>query len=172
MKSENTVVNDVNTLLDILRQASNGLISFDGCDGAGKTTLAQDISRALGHEAIDLDPFLNQQTGEFFGALRLLELKQQIDDALMRTPVVLLSGVCMRRVLGALNRVAAVSVYVQRITQAGLPGDMDFIDVESGIEASADVLENFGVLDHEIYEYHRQYRPRSNADVVFNRRSA
>ncbi|MGN6232083.1 MAG: hypothetical protein ACTHNZ_13100 [Trinickia sp.] len=164
-------MDDVSVLVGVLSRLSRGLISFDGCDGAGKTRLACDISRALGHEAIDFDQFLTRQTGEFFKALRLPELKQQIGEALTRSPIVLLSGACMREVLAALNRVAAASVYVQRITQAGLPSDMDFIDVESGIEASADVLANFSVLDHEIYAYHRQHRPRTNADVVFNRRA-
>lgn len=171
MHSESIIVDDINVLVGVLSPLSRGLISFDGCDGAGKTTLARGMSRAFGCEAIDLDQFLNRKTGEFFHALRLTELKQQIDEAFTCSPIVLISGVCMRKVLAAINRVAATSVYVQRITRAGLPSDMDFIDVESGIEANAGVLANFSGLDHEVYTYHRQHRPRAHADVVFNRRA-
>lgn len=160
---------DVTTLVDVLRPLPSGVVSFDGCDGVGKTTLAHKISDALGYEVVDLDKHLTRETGEFVSAIRSSELVQEIDDALACSPVVLLSGVCMQTVLAAINRPAAVRVYVQRNTAAGLPGDLDFFDVESGIEASVDTLSLFNDLELEIYTYHRQHRPRSNADIVFIR---
>jgi hypothetical protein len=142
---------NVTALVEVLRPLPSGIVSFDGCDGAGKTTLAQKISDALGHDVVDLDKHLVRDTGEFVNAIRLAELVKDIDGALTRSRVVLLSGVCMQQVLAAVNRSAAVSVYVQRNTSAGLPGDIDFIGVESGVEASDDVVSYFNELELEIY---------------------
>ncbi|WP_321947862.1 shikimate kinase [Paraburkholderia sp. J10-1] len=169
MNARRVVVTDVGELAEALRPVAGGLITFDGCDGAGKTTLALKLSEALGHEVVDVDKHLNRQMGEYVKAIRLSELASDVESAFARSPVVLLSGICMRQVLVAINRIATVAVYVQRNTPMGLAGDSDFIDVESGLEASKDVLSFFTELDREVYAYHRAYRPRENADIVFTR---
>lgn len=168
--AENRIeLREVAKLVEELRPIRAGLISFDGCDGAGKTTLAEEISSALRRPVIDLDKFVAPETGEFVHALDLVTLVQELDSALASSPVVLLSGVCMRQVLETINSNAVVSIYVQRNTQAGLPGDIDYIDVESEVEASADVLELFDELNLEVYAYHRAYRPRTKSDLIFIR---
>lgn len=110
MGSASIILDNISVLVDMLIPLPRGLISFDGCDGAEKRN-SHVMSLAHSGEAINLDQFLNRRTGEFFRALRLPELKRQMDGALTRSPIVLLSGVCMREVLASLNRVTVASVY-------------------------------------------------------------
>jgi MoxR-like ATPase len=163
-------VRDVPQLADLIKQVSSGLVTFDGCDGAGKTYLARQIGQALDLPPIDLDTYLEKDQGEFVGALRMDELKRDIEEALGRSPVVLVSGICMRRVLEEIDRRAALTVYVQRNTSAGLIADSVFIDAEAGEYVDESYRDHcFSGLDPEIYDYHREYRPWMNADIVFVR---
>lgn len=154
---------------DVVRSVTAGLVTFDGCTSAGKTTLAATVSKELGLPLVDLDDYVVRNEGHFVNALRSDELKAKIETELAQSPVVLVSGVCMQEVLRLIAIPAATSVYVQRNTAVGLPGDLDFIDAESGIEAHADILQHFSELDREVYAYHRDFRPRSRADVVYVR---
>lgn len=162
---------DFNLLVEHFRQLDEGLVTFDGCDGAGKTTLARAAAEALGCCAVDLDKHLVKETGEFIGALRVDEFAKNLDDAFTSSRVVLLSGVCMQEALLRIGRQSAIRVYVQKISRAGIPCDLEFIDVENGIEASPDVLALFEELHMEVYAYHRRYRPRSKSDIVFIRKA-
>lgn len=170
MSLKRTDVRSVSELEGLLKSVTSGLVTFDGCDGAGKTYLARQIASAMGLTSIDLDCYLVKETGNFVSALRLDELTCAIGAALARSPVVLLSGVCMRQVLEAIDRSDSMYVYVQRNTSTGQVADSAFIDVESGVEVGLEYIKScFSGLDSEVYTYHRKYRPWTNADIVFVR---
>lgn len=144
-----------------------GLVTFDGAPHAGKTWLAREMGRALGCPAIDLDCYLNRQQGAFIDALRITELTCSIDKARARSAIVLLSGICMLRVLDMAKLHAALSIYVQRLSPMGIPNDLDTTDAENGKPFDDDP--DIPSLFKEIHIYHADYRPLANADIVYRR---
>ncbi|PRG36690.1 hypothetical protein C6T52_14220 [Burkholderia multivorans] len=126
-----------------------------------------DLASRLKCPAIDLDPYLERERGEFSNALRLTELASAIEQACRQSPVVLVAGVCMREVLDRLGIAAARHVYVQRNSTMGIPCDLDILDLEDGRQIIDTSL--FGELDREVAAYHDRYHPRRNADVVYVR---
>ncbi len=162
-------VTDVSDLESLLRTVEHGLIAFDGCTSAGKTTLMNNLARRLKCPAIDLDQYLDRQRGEFVNALRLPALTDAIEQGRQQSPVVLVSGVCMREVLDRLQFTAAMNIYVQRNSRTGIPSDLDFLDLEDGHQVDDTLASLLSDLDLEIAAYHERYRPRRNADVVYVR---
>ncbi|KVE06278.1 hypothetical protein WI91_07990 [Burkholderia vietnamiensis] len=149
------------------REIKHGLITFDGCMFAGKTTLMREIARRLGVPGIDLDDYVEREQGKFVEALRLDELKIAIARAQTKSDVVLLSGICMLEVLARIGFVANLAVYVQANNDDGAPDDIDLIGAETG--RYPELIEFFGALEDECFSYHARYRPLSNADVQFVR---
>ncbi|PLZ01138.1 hypothetical protein CY652_17810 [Burkholderia sp. WAC0059] len=111
---------------------ASGLVTFDGDLHAGKTTLARKIGEALGHPVLDLDGYLLREQGNFVNALRITELTRDIGKALDSSSVVLLSGVCMLRVLEIAKLDTSLSIYVRRLSPMGIPNDLDTTDAENG----------------------------------------
>ncbi|MDO3527528.1 hypothetical protein ACNRBH_09155 [Ralstonia pseudosolanacearum] len=162
-------VTDVSDLESLLRTVEHGLITFDGCTSSGKTTLMNNLAGRLKCPAIDLDQYLDRQRGEFVNALRLPALTDAIEQGCQQSPVVLVSGVCMREVLDRLQFTAAMNIYVQRNSRTGIPSDLDFLDLEDGHLLDDTLASLLSDLDLEIAAYHEHYRPRRNADVVYVR---
>ncbi|MBN3761130.1 hypothetical protein [Burkholderia sp. Ac-20365] len=158
---------DVEVLAHRVREMGNGLITFDGCMLAGKTTLMREIARRLGAQGLDLDDFVEKQRGVFVPALRLEDLTAAIRQARARSDFVLLSGICMREVLALLELDSRLTVYVQANNREGMPDDIDLIGAEAG--RYPELIDSFGKLEVECFSYHARFRPRDGADVLFIR---
>lgn len=168
---EPTVIRDhVDELLQLVRPIRRGIVSIDGCAGCGKTSLMRELASSLRCGTIDLDHFIKRKRGRFMRALRLNELRTALERA--DTELVLLAGVCAIEALNEVGRSAELSVYVQRISKSGVPGDQPIIDAEE--EGSDEPLQPDlpGALDRELKSYHARFRPRRSADVVFYRTEA
>ncbi|MFM0390985.1 shikimate kinase [Paraburkholderia phytofirmans] len=169
MKKSGIELRELNELVDAVLVAPDGLIAFDGCLGAGKTTLATAVAKGLGRPMVDFDDYIEREKGHFVGALDITRLKSKLDAEFAQSDVVLASGACMQEVLMRMGYTAALNIYVQRNTSAGLAGDQDFLDVEDGYEPHPDILHFWTPLDHEIFAYHRKHRPKANANIIFVR---
>ncbi|SAK82416.1 hypothetical protein AWB79_05482 [Caballeronia hypogeia] len=169
MTNPETEIQELDELEVAVRDIRAGVVTFDGCTGVGKTTLAMTISQRVGLPLVDLDDFINPNEGHFVEALQADQLSAKMASELARNAVVLVSGVCMREVLARIRYPATLSVYVLRKTPMGLPGDWDCFYVEEGIEAQQDMLALYSELEFEVYAYHRGHRPRSSADIIFTR---
>ena len=146
---------------------SEGLIVFDGCTGAGKSTLMHDMAARLGCDAIEVDCFINKHQAAYVDALRADALRDRISQGFVRFPLVLLDGVCARAIVERLSVPGNVFVYVQRISRAGIPGDLSMVDAEEdGVADGPPYLSN---LDKKILCYHAMYTPISRADVLYRR---
>jgi hypothetical protein len=147
--------------------ALRGPIVFDGCTGAGKSTLALGMATRLGCEAIEVDRFVDKKLGVYVEALRIDKLRPLVEAALKAAPVVLLDAVCARAVVERLGLSAAAFVYVQRVSLAGVPGDLDMMDADE--EGQVVNRPYFSDLDREILHYHAYYRPIGSADFIYRR---
>ena len=158
---------DVEALEHRVREIGHGLITFDGCMLAGKTELMREIERRLKVQGLDLDDFVERQQGVFFDAIRFNELTAAIEQARLKSSIVLLSGICMLEVLERTGYASDLAVYVQANIEDGTPDDIDLIGAETG--RHPELIEFFGELENECFSYHARYRPRSSADVLFVR---
>lgn len=171
-------VRSVADVLERLRTVERGIVTFAGCTGAGKTTMAAIASWLLGHPAIDVDPYVNKNKGAFFNELQVPKLRRDVEQALARSPVLLLSGVCMGWILPKIHQQSALSVYVWRRSSIGLPCDTDIIDAEDGAQFEDCIIPaneydpTAAALDRELHAYHADCRPCRYADLLFLRKSA
>ena len=115
---------------------------------------------------MDLDTFLVEKTNKFFGALRLDDLQ----DALQMPGLTFISGICMMRVLDALNMRADALIYVKRMRKWGW-ADEDEVDGDELEKHAASVgvpPETFA-LPLEVRDYHRSYQPHHRAHILLER---
>ncbi|HDR9189919.1 hypothetical protein [Burkholderia vietnamiensis] len=173
-------VRSVEDVLARLRMVERGIVTFDGCTGAGKTTMAAIASWVLGHPAIDVDLYVNKNKGSFIDELQVPKLRRYVEQALARSPVLLLSGVCMGWILQRIDQQSALAVYVWRRSSIGLPYDTDIIDAEEGAQfegyesiiSATEYDPTAAALDRELHAYHADCHPVANADLLFLRKSA
>jgi hypothetical protein len=161
------IKDDIDHLLRLIRPFDRGVVSIDGCAGCGKTTLMRELAGHLNCSTVDLDDFLERKQGHFIQALRLNELQDALQKA--ETGLVLVAGVCVLEALAHSGREAALTIYVQRISKAGKPGDDWILNAED--EGSDEPIEpdSPGALDRELRSYHARFRPRRRADVLYHR---
>ncbi|WP_175946838.1 hypothetical protein [Burkholderia pyrrocinia] len=158
----------IDELIRRISEAPAGIVTFDGYHGIGKSTLTSALADRLCVPAIEVDDYLNEGQEAYVGALQVAELRHAIRDALATHSVALVDGVCMASVLQVIEVHPALTVYVQRNSRTGIPCDQELLDMEDGIELDpyyATLMTED--LDREVFEYHKRYRPRASADIVY-----
>lgn len=148
----------------IVRSRGAQLIGIDGCDGAGKTTLARALAVQLGGIVVDLDDHLEKHQGVFIPALKLNDVATQLTQAAKSGRVVIVSGLCLMEVFQRIGGKPDLLIYVQRNTQTDLPSNIVFLDAEDGY---TEQLGGLSELDREIGIYHRNFQPRTSAHILF-----
>ena len=162
---------EVRTIDELIRRISEapaGIVTFDGYHGIGKSTLTSILAHRFSVPAIKVDDYLDEGKEAYVGALHVVELREAIRRALAAYAVALVDGVCMASVLQIIKMQPALTVYVQRNSRTGIPCDQELLDMEDGIEldASYETLMTDD-LDREVFAYHKHYRPRASADIVY-----
>ena len=167
-----------------------GVIGIDGTDGVGKTTLANELGRAIGVPIVSLDDFIVKNQGSYVPHLQISDLREALASA--GRPVIV-DGVCLLAALERLSLQADVLVYVKRVADWGHWYDEDACDPEEDEETLIARLSreaaDFARLDaqlssepvpaegetgltalrEEIIRYHCQYRPSRRAQISFLR---
>lgn len=173
MDEQVIIDNDLDALVARIMPLADGLVTFDGVDGAGKTGTMLRVGERLGCLTVDIDRFLDRHRGQYVEAIRYDELQDAIEEAERISPLLLMAGVCMRDILQRLARTAQLSIYVQAMSTYGL-ADQDILDAEdgklSGVYADLARLGIVAPLDNEVWNYHCRTQPRRRADIIFLRR--
>ncbi|MGY2257463.1 shikimate kinase [Pseudomonas sp. SDO55104_S430] len=160
-------------VIDAIRATNMIRIGIDGKDGAGKSTLAQAVSEALGLPCISLDSFLEKKMGGYVDHIDYLNLKATMEN--LEGYVV--EGVCLREVLRRISLVPTANIYIKRM-QHGVWVDEDELDVSRPVEdilaavrASVSLFTPGPVtgleLVEEIIRYHAECHPQDHADVTY-----
>jgi hypothetical protein len=161
-------------VIDALRAISAVRIGIDGIDGAGKSTLAQEISEALGFPCINLDSFLQEKMGGYVDHIDYPRLQAELD----KLDKYVVEGVCLHQVLGRIELGPSASIYIKRM-QHGVWSDEDQLDTSKPVEAilakeradaslfSYEPVSYLG-LREEIIRYHAEFRPQDHADVTYS----
>src|SRR5437868_8047273 len=114
-------------LADRVMTIGSGLVVLDGCPGAGKTWLADQIAARGGNTVIHADDYLNRNQGRFVAALRLEQLKAALTSALKRNGIAVLDGAVARDILDRVDLAPALFVAVQRNSAVGVPGALPIL---------------------------------------------
>ena len=155
-------------LAKLITERRARLVAIDGSDGVGKTTLARSIAKLINATAIDLDSYVNKNQGAFVAALRIDELKQTLEAAFLLGRPAIVSSICIRDALCRAGYHTDLAIYVEKRSPVGVPQDLDFVYAEDPTEPVQN--EWYGDLHKELWWYHRNFRPHSNADVIYIRR--
>ena len=133
-------------------------ILIDGDPGAGKTTLAKEISKATGAKHISFDDYLRGNRENYLQQLRYQKLQQ---DILEGTGKIIMDGVC------ALAVVAKIEVkYDFHIFIKGLNGFVGW-DFEQYLNPKVKLPRSR--LTAEVVMYYRQYKPYQICDCEMSR---
>ena len=180
-------------LLPLVPGAAN-IITFDGFDGVGKSTLAQPLAKVLGLPLIGLDRFLESDQDKYLDALKLDELKGAICNRLRSGGRVIIEGCMIDAALERLCKVADCRIYVMQISDPESFGDIEWVtkyDVLYGDQSADELIaklderreglamrlsELFGDdesgyigtsgLERELIYYHKKFRPHDSANII------
>lgn len=170
-----------------LLPTSKGLISVDGLDGVGKSTLAQTLSECTGAALVQLDELLRQNQDTFLQALDLVELRRRV----RKKDLVIVEG-CT--VLAALEKIAMapdLKIYVVRTSRMLNQPNLEWVDehelllgdrsaseliqeeeeqsrrwVQAPVEFGGGGSPELPGLVKELITYHRDFAPHQSADIV------
>jgi uridine kinase len=133
-------------LIHALKLHQAGLVGIDGGVGAGKTTIAYQLSAQLRCTCVHLDSFLSKGNATFLPSIQYDHLRSAI--ALEKGTVVV-EGVCL---LAALERLSLVPDYLV------------FVDSEARYKDAK--MSN--LLHGEVQKYLTEYSPRSKANAIIS----
>lgn len=129
------------------------LISIDGDQGAGKTTLAKEIGSQFGGVVVDVDEYLLRNGSPYLEQVRWAELTQVLqrnkDDNLI------ISGVLLEYVMGRMQIIPTYRIFMRHC----MNGSWDYlhwVNHTDGLPHSR--------LSREIVSYYRSIKPWMRAD--------
>ena len=136
-------VGSIIELTHVLKSKAEVVIGIDGYLGAGKTTVANELSRKLGYRCIHIDEYLEPHQSDYFKNLDLTSLKAATDQR----PLII-EGLCLLKVLDQLQVNVDFLVFVMGIGPNRKKMDKNLFD--------------------EADNYILSYRPTQKADIIFN----
>jgi len=181
---------NINEIVELINGGTYQLICIDGVDGAGKSTLAKNLSESLGVNCITLDDYVENEKGSYVEFLDLDRLNEALSYPLK--PIII-DGICLLDVLSRIGISPDLLVYVKRMSSYGSWRDEDVCeiteDIEEFIRKEEQDLKDFCVVEaeiensefnekefsfsklrKEIFRYHYNYSPHKKADVIFARK--
>lgn len=170
-------------LAELIDKGSNIIISIDGKDGIGKSTLAKMISVQLGFCHIELDKFLVEKKNHYVDSIRYDELLKALSPSTKNGTIVIIDGICVLSVIDRLGLQPNHKIYVKKTTPEGFWYDQHDFDLNSSPETIFETREvqarqsakAFGesyegspdeTLFHEIVRYHFKHQPHITADFI------
>jgi len=153
---------------------SPGIISIDGVDGVGKSTIACKIAEELSLPYIEIDTFVQEQQGGYIDHIDYDRLSESIKQAIITKQMIILEGICVQQILKKLGLNSYTKIYVKVIDNYGFWMDQIrfFPPDKSADEMIAERKAKGFSLGHveDIIRYHYTFKPHENADYIFERR--
>lgn len=167
------------------------LVSIDGWDGAGKTTIGGALAERLAAEFVDLDTHLDRDRNGYLEHLRVAELRAAIATGFEGAGRAIVAGCMMDLALERIGRPADFRIYVMRISGMISNPDASWVKNRNVLygDKSADELiaeeeesvrrwaewerrpvpqgENaLPELQRELIRYHKSRRPHDKAHLI------
>lgn len=164
------------------------LITIDGLDGAGKSTLMKNLAASIGYDGIDLDCFLIGDQNAYLDHIKYDELSDKVASESRK----IVSGCIIDWALKRIGKHADFRIYVVRVSQMRNQPEQEWWDEadllfnasswEEEIEREEQQLSRFlefaeldsgepvessvGGLRKELIRYHVDARPHEAADML------
>lgn len=157
------VIRNYNELLEQLHMLSSGsVVGLEGFSSAGKTELANRLSKELNWSSYSLDLFANQNKliGSYIERIDSERLRHSLRqrDA---SGIVLIEGICLRDILDLVDQKVNLYIYIKRLSANGIWHDglchEDFI-VNSPI---------YPEPHNSDHKYHARIYPQDCAGIVY-----
>ena len=175
------VISDVDILANELASLSRGIVSIDGYDGTGKSTLAKSLCLKLQAVHIEVDNFLDKNKGGYLDHLRYTELATAITTRSATDRLLLVDGVCVRQILKTISVEANLAVYVKQVGVGGWEKRTMFEDYATPSDAIAHeraLLAQYAQIEGspqsqlptfqvELIQYHYDFRPHERSEIVY-----
>ena len=170
------------------------IISIDGKEGSGKSTLSKTISDKLGFVYIELDSdrYLEKNKGQYVKFISYDTLKEDITKLLENRKNIVIEGICILKILNIIGIKPSIKIYIKRMSKDGhfwydeklfdyskSPDEIieqedenlqEFIRISAEIEGKTfDPIPLEESIFHEIIRYHFEYKPDLEADIIFER---
>lgn len=157
------------------------LVSIDGFNGIGKSTIAGFLAGELGSDRIGLDDYLTKNQGRYLDALRLEALAGAVADACCAGRRLVLEGCLIDLVRERIGAETGFRIYVLRWRRmASNPEALDEAeehDVLYGERATEELIAEgeadaarfggtMGAIDRELIRYPRRCEPHRKADLI------
>lgn len=174
-------------IISLINTKGNFIISIDGVDGTGKSTLAKSISDAIDGLHINLDKCIDRNQGRYVDNLRFDEVLKLYNNSDKK--VIIFDGVCLMKILEILDINPNLKIYVRLVKKDGFwyKGHTDFNYTRNvdeiinehrnstrkmkeffGEEIDEEALK-FEELPDEIIRYHHEYKPNETCDYIYER---
>lgn len=174
---EENIYTDESTLIKALKCLSlnsPSIISIDGVDGVGKSTLACKIAEELSLPHIEIDTFVHAQKEGYIKNIDYDRFGERIVQAIISNQMIVVEGICVQQVLKKISLTPNVSVYVKVIDDYGFW--MDQIRLFPPDRSADEIIDERKAkrfsLGHveEIIRYHYTFKPHEHANYIFERR--
>ncbi len=169
------------------------LLSIDGKDGCGKSTLADFLSKDTGfiHINLDEDKYLKKNQGKYIDFIKYDILQDDLISLLKNDEIIIVDGICVLNIIDKINLNPEFKIYVKKLLSHDNWYDgrnfnysisvneiinekektlKNFIKMESKLEGkSYEKYKYQESICHEIIRYHHEYKPDLNAHVIYER---
>ena len=169
------------------------VISIDGKDGCGKSSLAEYLCKGNDfiHLNLDDEKYLENKKGTYIDYIKYDILDKEIKENMNNKKVTIIDGICILKILEYLKIKSELTIYVKRLSWYGHWYDGDYFDYEKNAKEIIQESENSikkSINDraekqnkpslkyvykksifHEIIEYHHNYKPDDKADIIYER---
>jgi hypothetical protein len=156
----------------LLRHRVHGCATLVGVEGhseSGKSALAKALSATPSWTRISTDGYLCQSSHANTYAARIdrTSLSAAVDAATASHALVLIEGICLRDIMGALNLTPAAYVYCKRLSENGM-----WRDDPSDWQPQSSDLNVLGGVDGQSQAYHLRVDPLGHADYAYEWRDS
>lgn len=191
-----TTYTSISDLAEEIRDQSAGeriIISVDGFDGSGKSSLGQDLANLIDAQFVDIDHYLVENQGGFLNFIRYDPLFNSIKDH-MDTSSCIVAGCCILEVLNHLNIDPTITIYMKYLRADNIWMKGRFLakynSPKEAVTAANKELKEFSIfnsklerdggdgisneleisgLRKDLIKYHYDYSPHEIAQIIFER---
>ena len=186
---QNKIFQEIKKMLN--KQTIN-IISVDGINSSGKTTLAKSISEEFKIPHINIDDnFLIKKKGGFIEFIKYEELLLNIEKVLNSSKILIIDSICILEILERVKFQPDLKIYVKRLIAGDYWFDGEKIDYSKSVDEiiKSDKLEiakfisflnnsnsisnnsdDHEYIFHEILQYHFKFKPDLKSDLTFQRK--
>jgi adenylate kinase family enzyme len=175
-----------------IASAEAAIITIDGIDGCGKTTIADCLGEQLRIPVIHLDDYIEKNQDGYVDFIRYDELRNALKKARDASSSIIVEGVCVLQVLENIDMTSDYKIYLWKIDNYGKFSDEygklygNSSSLEEKLHVEEQQLHQFAKMSARIYgrpfkndevalpglrrdilTYHWKYGPDKDADIVF-----